>query len=65
MKQFPISAQLLLLARKKSGLDQQPFMQKHAIKVTQATYSRWENGKVKVPAEVLLKVGAVKPVSDF
>ncbi|WP_045392505.1 helix-turn-helix domain-containing protein [Vibrio rotiferianus] len=62
MSQYPLSAMLLHKARKDSGLKQSEFITKHKLGVTQATFSRWESGKAQVPADILLKVGAVRPL---
>lgn len=63
-KPHPMTAALLKQKREQSGLEQGEFMKKHKLPVSQATYSRWENGKQSVPVEVLLSLGllvACKP----
>lgn len=62
MKQFPLSAHLLKTARKKSGLKQAEFISKHKLGITQATYSRYEQGKIQIPFAMLLKLGLVQPI---
>ncbi|BDU46891.1 helix-turn-helix domain-containing protein [Vibrio nigripulchritudo] len=59
----PITAALILNARKASGLEQAEFIQTNGIKVSQGTFSRWETGVSQVPLNVLLDLKLVTPVS--
>ncbi|AIW16293.1 helix-turn-helix domain-containing protein [Vibrio tubiashii] len=59
---YPMTAHLISDARIRSGLNQQEFIDKHKLSVTQATLSRWETGQIQVSTDVLLKLGLVKAV---
>ncbi|HDY7522295.1 TPA: helix-turn-helix transcriptional regulator [Vibrio vulnificus] len=61
-RRFPMGSLLLIKARKESGLKQAEFIERYGLEVTQPTFSRWESGKQQVPFDVLLKVGAIKPI---
>lgn len=61
-KATKICCQLLKSAREQSGMTQREFIKHYKLKVQQGTYSRWESGTYKIPAYVLLRVGAIQPV---
>ncbi|MDE9381768.1 XRE family transcriptional regulator [Vibrio alginolyticus] len=56
---YPITAKLIRDARLRSGLQQKDFISQNNLKITQATFSRWETGQAQVPVDVLLKLGLV------
>ncbi|EKO3520850.1 helix-turn-helix transcriptional regulator [Vibrio fluvialis] len=56
---YPISSMLIHKARMESGLTQAEFIEKNGLKVTQATFSRWERGLIQAPANVLFELGVV------
>ncbi|MDV5167497.1 helix-turn-helix transcriptional regulator [Photobacterium rosenbergii] len=61
-KAMKTCAEILKKARKQSGMSQSNFIKHYKLNIKQGTYSRWENGTYKIPAYVLLRIGAIQPV---
>ena len=58
----PLTASLIQQCRQKSGLEQAEFIKRHDIPVSQATFTRWETGKISVPIGILLSLNLITPV---
>lgn len=59
---YPVTAHLISTARQRSGLEQQEFIDKHGLSISQATFSRWETGHIQVSVDVLIQLGLAKVV---
>lgn len=58
---YPLSSLLFVNAIRLSGLSDEEFRVKYLNGISQASFSRYKNGKQQVPIEVALEIGLIRP----